>query len=117
MIEKTKLAVVPWRHQKMVSAIKRLPDIQFLIKYRDQRVLLFSQKNFRKFIYALDLRQVIQGVLPVAAEYSNIIPIQFTNAQLAQVDEIAAQFKIKRSTPIREQLLSALSQSTEKTAS
>lgn len=53
----------------------------------------------------------------MAVEYSNIIPIRFTNAQLAQVDEIAAQFKIKRYTLIREQLLSALSQSTEKTAS
>jgi hypothetical protein len=49
--------------------------------------------------------------------YSNIIPIRFTNSQLAQVDEVAAMFKIKRSTLIREQLLSALSQSTEKTAS
>ncbi len=63
------------------------------------------------------LHQVIQVVLAVAVEYSNIIPIRFTNAQLAQVDEIAAQFKIKRSTLIREQSLRALSQSTEKTAS
>lgn len=53
----------------------------------------------------------------MAVEYSNIIPIRFTNAQLAQVDEIAAQFKIKRSTLIREQLLSALSESTEKALS
>lgn len=50
----------------------------------------------------------------MAVEYSNIIPIRFTNAQLAQVDQVAAQFKIKRSTLIRQQLLSALSQSMEK---
>lgn len=53
----------------------------------------------------------------MAVEYLNIVPIRFTNSQLALVDEIAAQFKIKRSTLIREQLLSALSQSMEKTAS
>lgn len=50
----------------------------------------------------------------MAVEYCNVIPIRFTNAQLAQVDEVAAQFKIKRSTLIREQLLSALSRSMEK---
>lgn len=50
----------------------------------------------------------------MAVEYSNIIPIRFTNAQLVQVDEVAAQFKIKRSTLIREQLLSALSRTMEK---
>ena len=53
----------------------------------------------------------------MAVEYSNVIPIRFTNAQLAQLDEIEAQFKIKRSTLIREQLLSALSEPMQKTAS
>lgn len=50
----------------------------------------------------------------MAVEYSNIIPIRFTNAQLAHLDEVAAQFKIKRSTLIREEVLGALSKSTGK---
>lgn len=53
----------------------------------------------------------------MAGEYLNIVPIRFTNAQLAQVDKMASQVKKKRSTLIREKLLRALFQSTEKTAS
>jgi hypothetical protein len=45
----------------------------------------------------------------MAVEYCNIVPIRFTNAQLAHLDEVAAQFKIKRSTLIRDEVLSALS--------
>ena len=67
MTEKTKLAVVPRGHQKMVSAIKQLPDIRFITKYRDQRVLLFHQKNFWKFIgIRIDFFQLVQlGYTPL----------------------------------------------------
>lgn len=50
MNQKIDLAVVPLEHQKMVSTITRLPDIQIQAKTRDQRILLIDQKNFWRFV-------------------------------------------------------------------
>lgn len=50
MNQKTESALALLEHQKMVSTIKRLPDIQIQTKTRDQRILLSDQKNFWRLI-------------------------------------------------------------------
>lgn len=49
----------------------------------------------------------------MARRYLHIVPVRFTDAQLATVDKQASQLRVGRSTLIRESVLSKLAASTK----
>lgn len=49
----------------------------------------------------------------MACRYLHIVPVRFTNAQLASVDKQASQLRVGRSTLIRESVLGNIAASTK----